>query len=124
MNGPLRELEPRMSAESVSYAAPPQGAGVRDARRPPLRVLSGRGLRRDVEDRDACSQPDAADDVLAALRQLPATATLRDVVEAVIGERPNGHSQTYANVVLTQRALAQLAAALAGRDFEAWEPEH
>src|ERR1700679_3084083 len=83
MNGPLRELEPRMSAESVSYAAPPQGAEVRDARRPPLRVLSGRGLRRNVEDRDACSQPDGADDVLAALRQLPATATLRDVVEAV-----------------------------------------
>jgi len=55
---------------------------------------------------------------------LPATATLRDVVEALIGERPDGHSQTYANVVLTQRALALLAAAVAGRDFGAWQPEH
>ena len=89
-----------------------------------MRVLSGRGLRHDAEYRDERPQPDGAEDVLAVLMQLPATATLRDVVEALIGERPDGHSQTYANVVLTQRALALLAAAVAGRDFGAWQPEH
>ena len=113
-----------MSAEFVNYAAPQPGPEVCETRRSPMRVLSGRGLRHGVDYRDERTGPEASDDVLAALRQLPATATLRDVVEAVIGERPNGHSQTYANVVLTQRALAQLAAAVAGRDFEAWEPEH
>src|ERR1700679_2450979 len=124
MIGPLRELEPHMSAESVVYAAPHQGAEVREARRT-MRVLSGRGQRYEVEQRDERSQGvvDEAEDALAALRQLPATASLRDVVEAVIGARPDGHSQTYANVVLTQRTLARLAAAAAGRDFAAWEPE-
>jgi len=112
-----------MSAESVSYAAPHQGAEVREARRPPIRVLSGRGLRHEVEQRDEGPQPvaDGDGDALGALRGLPATATLRDVVEAVTGERPKGHSQTYANVVLTQRALVRLAEAAAGRDFAAWE---
>ena len=52
---------------------------------------------------------------MAALRQLSRTATLADVVEAVLGERPVGHSQTYANVVLTERALTCLAKLAAGR---------
>jgi hypothetical protein len=111
-----------MSAESVSYVTLPQGA---EARRPPMRILSGRGLRHDVEHRDERSPPtpDRAGDILSALQRLPTTATLRDVVEAVTGERPRGHSQTYANVVLTQRALARLAEAAAGRGFGAWEAE-
>ena len=60
---------------------------------------------------------------MAELEHLPATATLRDVVEHVLGERPRGHGQTYANVVLTQRALLRLAEAATGRSFGEWEPE-
>ena len=60
-------------------------------------------------------------DAMAAVRALPATATLRDVVAAVLGERPTGHGQTYANVVLTQRALARLAEAASGRAVAPWE---
>jgi hypothetical protein len=60
---------------------------------------------------------------MAELRQLPRTATLCDVVKAVLGERLIGHSQTYANVILTQRALARLAKLAAGRPFASWEPE-
>jgi hypothetical protein len=67
------------------------------------------------------SQP--ASPTLAGLKSLPPTATLRDVVELVLGERPRGHSQTYANVVLTQRALLRLAEMAAGRAFREWEPE-
>jgi hypothetical protein len=63
------------------------------------------------------------DDVVLALRTLPNGATLREVVAAVLGERPVGHGQTYANVDLTQRALARLAEAAAGRAFGAWSPE-
>jgi hypothetical protein len=64
----------------------------------------------------------SADDVVSALRELPATATLRDVVAVVLGERPGGHGQTYANVVITHRALGRLAELVAGREFAPWEP--
>jgi hypothetical protein len=57
-----------------------------------------------------------------ALRALPRSATLRDVVKAVLGERPVGHAHTYANVMLTQRALARLAQLMAGHPFAPWEP--
>ena len=57
-----------------------------------------------------------------ALRALPRNATLRDVVKAVLGERPVGHAHTYANVELTQRALARLAQLMAGHPFAPWEP--
>jgi hypothetical protein len=76
-----------------------------------------RGERPGLEERQ-----EPAEEVLAALRQLPETATLRDVVEAVLGERPTGHGQTYANVVTTQRALGRLAELVAGRAFSPWEP--
>lgn len=67
--------------------------------------------------------PRSGDAKFASLRDLPASATLRDVVERVLGEWPRGHSQTFANVVLLQRALLRLAEAAAGRPFGEWEPE-
>jgi len=75
------------------------------------------GARPSVEARQG-----PAEEVLTALRQLPEAATLRDVVEAVLGERPVGHGQTYANVVITQRALSRLAELVAGHALSPWEP--
>ena len=69
------------------------------------------------------ARPARPEEGLLALRSLPETATVRDVVEAVLGERPVGHGQTYANVNLTQRALGRLAEIASGRAFAAWTPE-
>jgi len=85
-----------------------------------LRERTWSGCR---DDRPAANERQApTDDALAALRELPDTATLRDVIEAVLGERPVGHGQTYANVVVTQRALGRLAELVTGRAFAPWEP--
>ena len=111
-----------MPAQSLSFAADAYGDDIhanddicrrtgRDAatdRRAPVRVVAVGAERASVSE-------DAGGDLLVALRELPQTATVRDVVEAVLGERPIGHGQTYANVVLLQRALARLAEAASGR---------
>jgi hypothetical protein len=76
-----------------------------------------------AEPRSFAPRSEPANPMLAGLKDLPRAATLRDVVELVLGERPHGHSQTYANVVLTQRALLRLAEAATGRSFLEWEPE-
>ena len=121
-----------MPAQSLSYAGDAYGAPqANDDRRRlsaceqagarvAVRVITGRGdaIGRDEPGPDELGR----DDVLAALRDLPPTATVRDVVEAVLGERPVGHGQTYANVVLIQRALARLAASVSGRSVAPWEP--
>jgi len=70
-----------------------------------------------AEPRSFAPRSASANPALTGLKNLPPAATLRDVVEQVLGERPSGHSQTYANVVLTQRALLRLAEAATGRSF-------
>jgi hypothetical protein len=89
---------------------------------PAARVGPGRDLSKPRGDHPAkVDRRTQREKVMARLRRLPRTATLSDVVGAVLGERPVGHSQTYANVVLTQRALVRLAKLTAGRPFAPWE---
>jgi hypothetical protein len=107
-----------MPAESLAYAAADQTSArfANDcARSEPGQTAGAVPAMRIV------ASEESAGDELAALRALPETATLRDVVAAVLGERPTGHGQTYANVVLTQRALARLVEAASGRAVAPWE---
>jgi hypothetical protein len=102
-----------MSVEAIGYDAACRGAEVHakgDARRSAMLDRA----------RDGADQA-TPDDLLPVLGELPATATLRDLIEVVLGERPIGHSQTYANVLLTQRALARLAEVATGRKVAPWE---
>jgi hypothetical protein len=102
-----------MSVEAIGYGAARRGGEIHvkdDARR------SGTFDR----GKEGADEP-TRDDVLPVLGNFPATATLRDLIEAVLGERPIGHSQTYANVLLTQRALARLAEVATGRRVGPWE---
>jgi hypothetical protein len=88
-----------------------------------IRFDSNSPADRFAEPRSFAPRSQPASPMLAGLKNLPPTATLRDIVEQVLGERPSGHSQTFANVVLTQRALLRLAEAATGRSFLEWEPE-
>jgi hypothetical protein len=99
-----------MPAQSLAYATPHQAPErhANDCAGPAVRLGGG--------------EESVARDAMAALHALPETATLRDVVAVLLGERPTGHGQTYANVVLTQRALARLAEAASGRAVAPWEP--